>query len=255
MHLTLTADEREQLTAAAARERRVRHWRRYQSLLLLAEDRSPVAVAEAVGCSRASVYNWIKAWQEAGIAGLAEAPHAAPLRAHTVHATGRAACARSAGIWAPCHRLDGAAPARGDHPRGLRSECADGAPHRASVGMAPEATEVCARPARSRLRGKKGALTALIGAVLAAGGSVWFGDETTLREFPLAGGVGAARGAAGGRDQRAQRAPGAAWGAEHRHGRGRTGGAGTGTGRGQRGVDRSTRGALRDRCATPAGLG
>jgi transposase len=84
MHLALTADEREQLTAAAARERRVRHWRRYQALLLLAEDRSPEAVAEAVGCSRASVYNWIKAWQSAGIAGLAEAPHAAPLRAHTV---------------------------------------------------------------------------------------------------------------------------------------------------------------------------
>jgi transposase len=83
MHLTLTADEREQLTAAAARERRVRHWRRYQALLL-AEEKSPEAVAEAVGCSRASVYNWITAWQRAGIAGLAEAPHAAPLRAHTV---------------------------------------------------------------------------------------------------------------------------------------------------------------------------
>lgn len=84
MHLTLTMEEREQLTAAATRERRVRHWRRYQALLLLAEDRSPGAVAEVVGCSRASVYSWIKAWQSAGIAGLAEAPHTAPSRAHTV---------------------------------------------------------------------------------------------------------------------------------------------------------------------------
>lgn len=84
MSFTLTTDEREQLTAAAARERRVRHWRRYQALLLLAGERSPEVVAEVVGCSRASVYNWIKTWQSAGIAGLAEAPHAAPLRAHTV---------------------------------------------------------------------------------------------------------------------------------------------------------------------------
>jgi transposase len=83
MRVTLTEDEREQLTAAAARERRVRHWRRYQALLLLAEDKPPEAVATAVGCSRASVYNWVKAWQTAGIAGLIESPHVAAPRAHT----------------------------------------------------------------------------------------------------------------------------------------------------------------------------
>ena len=87
MHLTLTADEHEQLTTAAARERRVRHWRRYRALLLLAEEKSPEAVAEAVGCSRASVYNWVKAWQGAGIAGLVEAAHATPPRTHTAPLT------------------------------------------------------------------------------------------------------------------------------------------------------------------------
>jgi len=75
------------LTTAAARERRVRHWRRYQALLLLAEEQSAEAVAVAVGSSRASVYNWVKAWQAAGLAGLAEAAHATPPRAHTAPLT------------------------------------------------------------------------------------------------------------------------------------------------------------------------
>jgi transposase len=83
MRVTLTEDDREQLTAAAAHERRVRHWRRYQALLLLAEDKPPEAVATAVGCSRASVYNWVNAWQTAGIAGLIESPHGTAPRAHT----------------------------------------------------------------------------------------------------------------------------------------------------------------------------
>jgi transposase len=82
MHLTLTADAREQLTAGAARERRVRHWRRYQAILLVADGEAPEAAATAVGCSRASVYNWLAAWQQEGIAGLVEAPHAPPIRAH-----------------------------------------------------------------------------------------------------------------------------------------------------------------------------
>jgi transposase len=87
MHLTLTADEHEQLTTAAARERRVRPWRRYQALLLLAEENPPEAVAEAIGCSRASVYNWVKAWRGAGIAGVVEAAHVTPPRAHTAPLT------------------------------------------------------------------------------------------------------------------------------------------------------------------------
>ncbi len=84
MHLILTADECAQLTAAAAHERRVRQWRRYHAVLLIAENKPPEAVAAAVGCSRASIYNWVKAWQRAGIGGLVESPHATPPRAHTV---------------------------------------------------------------------------------------------------------------------------------------------------------------------------
>ena len=47
-----------------------------------------------------------------------------------------------------------------------------------------EAAEVRARQARSPVRGKKGAIAAAVTETLAAGGSVWFADETTLREFP-----------------------------------------------------------------------
>jgi len=83
MHVTLTADEHDALAAAAAHERRVRHWRRFQALLLVADGKTPEATADAVGCSRASVYNWLTAWQRAGIGGLVEEPHAPPIRGHT----------------------------------------------------------------------------------------------------------------------------------------------------------------------------
>jgi transposase len=83
MQLTLTADERATLVTAAAHERRVRHWRRYQALLLVADDQTPEQAAAAVGASRASVYNWLVAWQREGITGLIERPHAPPIRAHT----------------------------------------------------------------------------------------------------------------------------------------------------------------------------
>ncbi len=84
MHITRTMDEREQLTAAAARERRVRHWRRYQVLLLIAEDTPPETVAAAVGCSRASVYNGVNAWRAEGIVGLIESSHATPPRPYAL---------------------------------------------------------------------------------------------------------------------------------------------------------------------------
>jgi hypothetical protein len=47
-----------------------------------------------------------------------------------------------------------------------------------------ETPQIRARPPRSGIRRKKGALIAQIAATLAAGGTVWCGDETTVREFP-----------------------------------------------------------------------
>ena len=79
MRLALTAEEHEALVTAANAEPRVRHWRRYQALLLLTET-SPEAAAQAVSCSRASVYAWAAAWQQAGVAGLRETPRAGRTR-------------------------------------------------------------------------------------------------------------------------------------------------------------------------------
>jgi transposase len=75
----LTAEERAELEAAAAGERRVRHWRRYRAVLLLTEA-DPTAVARTLGCSRASVYGRAAAWRRAGLAGLTEPPRAGRAR-------------------------------------------------------------------------------------------------------------------------------------------------------------------------------
>lgn len=75
MVLGLPEAERAALTQALKQARGVRPWRRLQALLLLNSGQSPAAVAQAVGSSRSSVYNWVQAWQTAGVAGLQEGPH------------------------------------------------------------------------------------------------------------------------------------------------------------------------------------
>src|SRR5437762_12108220 len=79
MRVVLGEGERAALGAAAAAEPRVRVWRRYRAILLLAEQ-GPEAVARALGCSRASVYGWAAAWRARGLAGLGERPHPGPRR-------------------------------------------------------------------------------------------------------------------------------------------------------------------------------
>jgi len=73
MLLVLTDDDRVALTTALAREKRVRQWRRYRAVLLVAEGKPPEETAQAVGSSRASVYNWVAAWRRGGVAALADA--------------------------------------------------------------------------------------------------------------------------------------------------------------------------------------
>lgn len=75
MEVRLSDEERAAVAAARARERRVRTWRRYRALELLDEGQAPAAVAAALGCCPASVYNWAAAWRGAGLAGLAEGAH------------------------------------------------------------------------------------------------------------------------------------------------------------------------------------
>jgi transposase len=73
MSLVLTAAERTALERAAAGERRVRAWRRFRAVLLAA-DAGPEAAAQALGCSRSSVYAWIAAWRRDGLGGVVERP-------------------------------------------------------------------------------------------------------------------------------------------------------------------------------------
>jgi transposase len=82
MSLVLSDSERAALVDATARERRVRRWRRYQAILLVADDKAPSAAAASLGCSRASVYSWLAAWRSDGLAGLVEAAHPPPIQAH-----------------------------------------------------------------------------------------------------------------------------------------------------------------------------
>lgn len=73
--MILDARGRAELAQTTSREKRVRHWRRFRAIELLADGNRPETVAEVLGCSRASVYVWAKAWREQGIEGLREAPH------------------------------------------------------------------------------------------------------------------------------------------------------------------------------------
>jgi transposase len=75
MQIPMTESERRALVAAAAAEKRVRRWRRYQAVLLLTDGHAPAAVAQMLRCSRASVYAWVAAWRQEGVAGLHEGEH------------------------------------------------------------------------------------------------------------------------------------------------------------------------------------
>ena len=72
MPIVLTDAERQELEQAAARERRVRPWRRYQAVLRLGDGEAPEAVAAGLGCARSTVFAWAAAWRQQGRAGLVE---------------------------------------------------------------------------------------------------------------------------------------------------------------------------------------
>src|SRR5690348_160555 len=75
MPLTLSEVERNALEAAQAHSPKVRHWRRYQAVLLRAAGVPVAEVARDLGCSEASVSNWTAAWRTEGLAGVAEGVH------------------------------------------------------------------------------------------------------------------------------------------------------------------------------------
>jgi putative transposase len=75
MRLTLSEAERAELVAAQGASQTVRHWRRYQAVLLRGDGVPLATVAQTLGCTQASVCNWTKAWRERGVAGVSEGVH------------------------------------------------------------------------------------------------------------------------------------------------------------------------------------
>jgi transposase len=75
MPLTRSKAERNAVERAQARSPQVRHWRRYQAVLLRAAGVAVAEVARDLGCSEASVANWTAAWRTEGLAGVAEGQH------------------------------------------------------------------------------------------------------------------------------------------------------------------------------------
>jgi transposase len=80
MHITLTATERAELEAAQRRHRNVRHWRRYQAVLLRAAGMPVTVIARTLGCCEDSVTNWANAWRRGGLAAVHEGAHAGAVR-------------------------------------------------------------------------------------------------------------------------------------------------------------------------------
>src|SRR5260370_25623400 len=72
MALTLTGEERRALEAAQAKSRAVRHWRRYQAVLLRADGLEVAEVARVLRCTETSVCNWTAAWRAGGVSGGAQ---------------------------------------------------------------------------------------------------------------------------------------------------------------------------------------
>jgi transposase len=78
--LAMTAEQRTEVETAQRRSRNVRHWKRYQAVLLRADGMPLAVVAQTLGCSRVSVSNWTRAWRAAGVAGVREGVHPGAVR-------------------------------------------------------------------------------------------------------------------------------------------------------------------------------
>ena len=137
----------------------MRHWRRFQAVLLRADGRFVKDVAQALGCAETSVYNWTAAWREGGVDGVAEGKHPGQARRLTREGEGALEALLSEGDpqahgyaatgWTvPRH-------AHGTGPAGLSRGRTDHPPHAAAGGLALEAPEVRARPTRPGLRREK----------------------------------------------------------------------------------------------------
>lgn len=154
--LEITVTQQAEVEVAQRESRNVRHWKRYQAVLLQAEGTPTAVVAEILGCSEDSVTNWTSAWCERGVDGIWEGIH--PGAARRFDAAGETefvGAERSARRRIRRHRLDrGAAPHRTDPTRLARQPPYD-SPHVASVRLGLEAAPLRARAARAGIRSRK----------------------------------------------------------------------------------------------------
>ncbi len=80
MPVTLSAAERAALAGAQRQSRNIRHWRRYQAVLLRGEGMPVKQVAQSLGCTETSVYNWSAAYRTQGVGGVHEGRHRGAVR-------------------------------------------------------------------------------------------------------------------------------------------------------------------------------
>src|SRR5437868_577542 len=73
--LAMTKEQRAEVEAAQRQSRNVRHWKRYQAVLLRAEGTPVAVVAQTLGCTQTSVCNWTAAWRRGGVVGVHEGVH------------------------------------------------------------------------------------------------------------------------------------------------------------------------------------
>ena len=141
MPVMLTTVQRAELEAAAAAEKRVRHWKRYRAVLLRGEGIPVRAVAGILRCSEASVYGWTARWRRGGVVGLGEGDHgggrvkldeaaeerldgllASDPHAHGHHATGWTVPLLRGGLAAAGYRVGERTIHRAVHRRGYRGK-------------------------------------------------------------------------------------------------------------------------------------
>lgn len=80
MSLVLSREERAAVAAAQQQSRNVRHWRRYEAVLLRADSMSVKPVAQSLGCTETSVYSWSAAYRAQGVVGVHEGRHLGAMR-------------------------------------------------------------------------------------------------------------------------------------------------------------------------------
>ena len=189
MPLTVSEEERNALERAQARSQQVRHWRRYQAVLLRGLGVPVAEVARDLGCSEAQRLQLDSGLADGGTGrcrgGPASGQPAPAARCGSGGGAGRpGGRGRSAGVRLRRRQLDRAAAAYRVGQARLAGRRADHPTHVAPFGVEMETAQVCPGTTRPGVRGEKKPSHSKQQRMVAAGGEVWFGDETTLREFP-----------------------------------------------------------------------